>query len=137
MRQASFVFATHDRVASNRNNPAWLASERANPLNRLIAFVEERPLLRIIEATAELVTIGVDAHQGELVLIGRDDRHRLLFAAEIDRASPPAPPPPSTCAALPFRVSCPSPSWRSWRRREAFSAGMQGTAFAPIAAPAA
>ena len=90
MRQASFVFATHDRVASNRNNPAWLASERANPLNRLIAFVEERPLLRIIEATAELVTIGVDAHQGELVLIGRDDRHRLLFAAEIDRESEPA-----------------------------------------------
>jgi len=90
MKQASFMSATHDRIASHRSNPAWLASERANPLNRLIAFVEERPLLRIVESTAELVTIGVTAHQGELVLIGRDDRDRLLFAAEIDRESEPA-----------------------------------------------
>jgi NAD+ diphosphatase len=99
MRQASFVSATHDRIASCRNDPAWLARERANPLNRLIAFLEERPLLRIVESSAELVTIGVAAHDGELVLIGRDDRDRLLFAAEIDRDSELA----GTAAAIDLR----------------------------------
>jgi NAD+ diphosphatase len=88
MRQASFVSALHDRIARHRGDAAWLAGARADPLNRLIVFIDERPLLRIAEASAaELVTIGVNEHPGELVLIGRDDRDRLLFAAEIDRDS--------------------------------------------------
>lgn len=85
MRQASFLSAVHDRIARQRADPAWLASARSDPLNRLILFIDERPLLRIAEAgAAELVTIGVNDHPGELVLIGRDDRNRLLFAAAVD-----------------------------------------------------
>jgi NAD+ diphosphatase len=84
MRQASFLTATHDRIAGHRGDPAWFASARADPGNRLIVFVEDRPLVRIVDTSAELITIDVAAHPGELVLIGRDDGNRLLFAAEID-----------------------------------------------------
>ena len=44
MRQASFLSAIHDRIARHRGDPAWLASARADPGNRLILFIEERPL---------------------------------------------------------------------------------------------
>ena len=85
MRQASFLSAIHDRIARHRGDPAWLASARADPGNRLILFIEERPLLRLAETSpAELFTISVNDHPGDLVLLGRDDRDRLLFAADID-----------------------------------------------------
>ena len=63
MRQASFLSAIHDRIAQHRGDPAWLAGARADPANRLILFIDERPLLRLAEASsAELFTIAVNDH---------------------------------------------------------------------------
>lgn len=88
MSQASFTGAIHDRLGRLRSDAQWLSAQLENPHHRMVAFLEDRALVSLAgNGAAELATAGIADHRGILILIGRDDGDRLLFAGEVDPAS--------------------------------------------------